>query len=628
MKKITLTCLAVISAILLFAQPPQTFKYQAVARDNAGNVLDNQNVSFQISILQGSASGTIVFTETHDVFTNDFGLVNLKIGTGSQVIGTLDGINWASGPYYLQIEMDEAGGTNYQFMGTSQLLSVPYAQYAKHSSDATWNKNGFDLYYDDGKVGIGTINPITELDVNGNINSNNNYLIDGNSILSVEGLYNIMLGKGAGGNNIGAGCLFVGDSTGYNNQGYDNIFLGIKAGLSNTSGSSNVFVGPWAGFKNTIGDFNVYMGHLAGSSNTSGGWNSFLGYAAGSSNTGVQNTYVGCFSGLGNQAGRNNTFVGHNAGWENFNGVENTFLGASAGGNCVGDSNIFIGLGAGYFDTCSNKLIIANGPLDENTLLYGDFVSGNLGIGTKTLNHKLNINGNAVFKGEGGWDDPGDQANLFLGDPNHGLKASYSEGLRFWTYDDPSHDIRFQNHTGTDYMTIKMGTGHVGIGTNDPNRPLHINQNSSTMGIRLEYTSGISWSTYVDAAQDYNFAYNDALKSYIDDSDGSYITVSDRNLKTDINPFPLVLEKVKQLQPCLYRFKDDMSGGNKSIGLIAQEVEPLFPEVVHEKDGIKALNYDAFAIIAIQAIKEQQEMIEKQQSQIDELKEIVSKLVK
>ena len=189
-----------------------------------------------------------------------------------------------------------------------------------------------------------------------------------------------------------------------------------------------------------------------------------------------------------------------------------------------------------------------------------------------------------------------------------------------WIGTDPLFEIgnaqEFESRSNA--LTV-LKNGRVGIGTHTPQNPLHIDQQSVTKGIRLDYISTSYWETYVDGPQDYNFAYNGFLKAYINDTDGSYIAVSDRSLKTDITPFPLVLEKVKQLKPCHYRFKDDMSGGNKSIGLIAQEVEPLFPEVVHEKDGIKAINYDAFAVIAIQAIKEQQEIIEELKTRIERL---------
>ena len=125
MKKITHSLVMITIAITVLAQAPQALKYQAVARDNGGNILANQNVSFQISILQGSAGGTSVFVETHTATTNDFGLVNFEVGNGVLVSGDFSTIGWGDDTYFLQIEMDENGGTNYQLMGTSQLLSVP-----------------------------------------------------------------------------------------------------------------------------------------------------------------------------------------------------------------------------------------------------------------------------------------------------------------------------------------------------------------------------------------------------------------------------------------------------------------------------------------------------------------------
>ena len=80
----------------LYSQPPQTFKYQAVARDAIGNIIVNQTVSFKISILQGSASGTVVYSESHTLPTNDYGLVNLIIGNGTNISGDFSNIDWGS----------------------------------------------------------------------------------------------------------------------------------------------------------------------------------------------------------------------------------------------------------------------------------------------------------------------------------------------------------------------------------------------------------------------------------------------------------------------------------------------------------------------------------------------------
>ena len=131
MKKTTLLIVSII--IYCFystAQAPQSFKYQAVARDASGEVLANQQVNFQISILQGSETGTSVYSETHVDSTNQFGLVTLEIGTGTTT-DDFTAIDWGSDTYFIQIEMDASGGTSYTLMGTSQLLSVPYALHAK-----------------------------------------------------------------------------------------------------------------------------------------------------------------------------------------------------------------------------------------------------------------------------------------------------------------------------------------------------------------------------------------------------------------------------------------------------------------------------------------------------------------
>ena len=117
----------------IIAQTPEAFKYQAVVRDNEGEIIANQNVSLQIALLKESAAGTNVYTETHSAQTNQFGLVNIEIGNGTVVSGIFENINWQNDSYFLQIEIDIAGGSNYQMMGASQLLSVPYSLGAKRT---------------------------------------------------------------------------------------------------------------------------------------------------------------------------------------------------------------------------------------------------------------------------------------------------------------------------------------------------------------------------------------------------------------------------------------------------------------------------------------------------------------
>ncbi len=125
----------------LLAQAPQSFSYQAVVRNSSGQPLANQQVSLRISILKGGEFGTFVYVETHEGTTNKFGLMNKNIGGGNAIAGNFESINWSDGPYFLKIEMDAAGGTNYSEMGTSPLLSVPYALVAKTIED------GFSISY-------------------------------------------------------------------------------------------------------------------------------------------------------------------------------------------------------------------------------------------------------------------------------------------------------------------------------------------------------------------------------------------------------------------------------------------------------------------------------------------------
>jgi hypothetical protein len=115
----------------LFAQAPDKMSYQALVRNNNNVVVSNHAVGMRISILQGTATGTAVYTETQTPTTNANGLIAIEIGTGTIISGSFSNIDWANGPYFVKTETDPNGGSNYTLTGTSQLLSVPYALHAK-----------------------------------------------------------------------------------------------------------------------------------------------------------------------------------------------------------------------------------------------------------------------------------------------------------------------------------------------------------------------------------------------------------------------------------------------------------------------------------------------------------------
>lgn len=136
MKKIYTILAALLLTAITFAQTPEKMSYQAVVRDSGDNLVVSQSIGIQISVLQGSASGTSVYTETQTPSTNVNGLVTLEIGTGS-TSDDFSSIVWSAGPYFIKTEIDPTGQSNYTITGTSQLLSVPYALYAKTSGSST-----------------------------------------------------------------------------------------------------------------------------------------------------------------------------------------------------------------------------------------------------------------------------------------------------------------------------------------------------------------------------------------------------------------------------------------------------------------------------------------------------------
>lgn len=158
MKKILLTAGIVLGTHLAFAQAPEKMSYQAIVRNTGGQVLANQSVGVRVSVLQGSPAGTVVYSERLTGSTNANGLLTMELGTGTVLSGTFNTINWPSGSYYLKTETDPTGGTTYTITGTSQLLSVPYAMYAKTAGSGG---GGFTIPYTNSVNNAGTLFSLT-----------------------------------------------------------------------------------------------------------------------------------------------------------------------------------------------------------------------------------------------------------------------------------------------------------------------------------------------------------------------------------------------------------------------------------------------------------------------------------
>jgi hypothetical protein len=141
MKNFYTLLLFLFAAFSTFAQAPEKMSYQAVIRDATNTLLTNEEVGMQISILQTSITGTAVYIETQTATTNINGLVSIEIGTGTSS-NNFSAIDWSAGPYFIKTATDPTGGTTYTITGTSQIMSVPFAMYAKTSGSSTPGPQG------------------------------------------------------------------------------------------------------------------------------------------------------------------------------------------------------------------------------------------------------------------------------------------------------------------------------------------------------------------------------------------------------------------------------------------------------------------------------------------------------
>jgi len=145
MKLTFILVLFVTVTLNIFAQSPEKMSYQAIIRTKNNSLVTNSNISLKVIMHQGTATGAKIFEENHSAKTNNNGLVSLEIGTGAIVTGSFSTIAWEKGPYFVETQVDATGGSNYNIIGITQLLSVPYAMHAK-TAERIVGANGANPY--------------------------------------------------------------------------------------------------------------------------------------------------------------------------------------------------------------------------------------------------------------------------------------------------------------------------------------------------------------------------------------------------------------------------------------------------------------------------------------------------
>lgn len=708
MKKIfTLLFFVLGFTVFLFAQTPGYFNYQAVVRNNAGELITNQSVDVQISIIDNSPTGATLYTEEHSKTTSLNGILNLKVGDGIASLGTFSDINWSANDKYLNVMIDFGDG--FVNMGTTQLLAVPFSFYTSIADSAKVATNAYSLrsngvYSTDsdtlfvvkdhqgnvvfavfpdgaqvivnestkGKVGgfavsgrspnkaadldIVRITPdSTRIYVNDTVSAKGKvggFAVSGrspNKSIGTDILYvtadstRIFVNEDTGAKGKVGGFAVSGRSpnkgatTGYFQVTPDSTRIFVKDtvagfGVASIDGASaqsllnlnrqNYFIGHQTGNNTTIGKYNSMIGYQAGYTNTSGSNNIFFGYKAGYLNvTGGNNVFIGTESGYSNQYTFQSTYVGYRAGYE-ISGAGNTLLGSMAGESGGGGNNTFIGTSAGRLATGGNNTFVGHwagyGFPDENQGVRNTYIGQSVGSKTTTGSYNVMLGFNAGYLNYEG------SRNTFLG-YDAGRNIHQGSGNIF---------IGHEAGKSIDGISDRLIIENTDLDSTQAMIYGDFNKNH----LRLNGNIGINYNAYnnygliVDIPDGQTSTYTLWIYGDANSSGGSWLTSSDKRFKNDIQPFNGALDKVKKLRGVSYYwnrddFPDRKFKEGKQVGVIAQEVEEVIPELVSTgPDGYKAVDYAKLAPVLIEAIKEQQEYIENLESKNKQMEERLRKL--
>lgn len=672
MKRIIQIALALLFAANLYAQAPYAFKYQSIVRDAAGNAIADQNISFRINVIQGDAAGASVYEETHSATTNQFGLVDLNVGEGSSTQSLAD-INWSSGPFFLQIETDFSGGTNYQLMGTSQILSVPYALFAKESG------NAFSGDYND-LLNTPYI-PVNTSDLSNNsgfitnpndadsdpTNEIQNLTLINDTVLMLSGGNNIVLPFVPGpsiwtkngdsvyytGGHVGIGTVSPTNKLVVNSDQNNPVDTAIFA-VKNKDGQTifavyeegvRVYVDDNGGVKASGNKGGFAVG---GFSQVKGLTNEYLRVTPDSVRVYIDNSNVtgghtggfaiASFESLASpndimHMSKDNYFIGHESGKNINGGLYNCFMGYQAGrANTTGSNNTAVGYEALYSsDQGNNNIAIGNYAMFSNTGGYRNVGIGpgalalnttgfdNVAIGNEAIANAVATEGNTAVGAGALATTTSGSSNTAIGQQalyGNSTGASNVAVGRWALYSNTTG----QNNVAIGNMAFFNGTNYqnsIAIGYT----ALPTGSNQVRLGntsITALYCSGAYAATTASAANLYVNSGGQIMRS-----------TSSKRYKKDISDLEINTSRIYDLRPVSYI---SISDNSRHFGLIAEEVAEVIPELAEyarECDVIKgskseklipdAVQYPLLSVLLLKELKKHEETISDQKKQIEEL---------
>ncbi len=644
----------------------QVLKYNgaawAPAADNGVSTTLNS-----AQILVGNASNVATpVTMSGDATISNAGAITLSAGSVSGGVG--GDITDAS---IVAADLNAMGATSGQVLKFDGTAWAPAADVSGGGGYSTLNS----VPKGDGTTLVASLvtDDGTTVGVNGDVDltTGNFYAINGSRVVSNTGTANIFVGGNTANANTAANNSFFGQAAGRDNtSGGDNTFIGRNAGLVNQTGTLNVMLGSGAGMASTSSS-NTYLGYRAGFIGTTGGQNVMIGREAdlgtASLNNAIAIGYLAKVNASNSMALGATGALAVNVGINTASPSERLhvegnirFSGAIMPGGSAGTSGQVLTSAGPGTPAYWNSPWATTWNIGGNTgSTFGtDFLgtTDNVGLSFKTNNEQrmfiapsgavtININ-NAVPAAT-----PISNSILDIIPSGTGIGNITLRGSNL-NQNDPT-DIEFRNWAGTNilgkiYMNpsnpdlflsansnvgtphlIVASTGRVGVLTTSPTTEFQVSHGNGGPASGNGFTIANSpnsrtWNMYVNSTGDlelYNNTFGMSAVGTFSASSGFYSSASDRRLKKNIVPMEPVISNLMQVNVRRYHFNTQADSEQKNIGVIAQEIKEVFPELVkynQEKDAY-TVDYTSMAPLAIKAIQEQQKMINEMQQRVEEL---------